>query len=107
MSKTLVNAKPDLEKDLKDLLQKASYEAFMTANLPDSSSPEIASFVTKTTKNSAQKFSDKFAEIAYQPMADAIYKFVKEIGIIAKPSTLMSPYGPVTGVINLNEFTII
>ena len=107
MPKTLAGAKPDLENDLKILLQKASYEAFMTANLPDSSNPEVAGFVTDTMMDAAQKFSDKFSEEAYQPMANAIYKFVKEIGILAKPAALMSPQGSVTGIINLNDFTII
>lgn len=107
MPKTLAGAKPDLEKDLKNLLQKASYEAFMTANIPDEKAPEISASVTNTMKDAAQKFSDKFAEIACQPMADAIYKFVKEIGITAQPKSLFAASSPVTGIINLNEFTII
>ena len=89
-----------------NLLQAAAYSAYMTAN-NQSDSPEISAFVTQTMNAAAQKFSDKFAEVAYQPMADAIYKFVKEIGILAKPTALLSPHGPVTGIINLNDFTII
>ena len=107
MPKTLVGAKPELEQDLKTILQAAAYAAFLTANTPAGADEAISSFVTKTMTDAAQKFSDKFAETAYQPLANAIYKYVKEIGITATPKALMSPHVPVTGSIMLNEFTII
>lgn len=109
MPKTLAGAKPELANDLKDLLQKAAYEALLTGNRPSGDNPEISANTTKVMQDAAQRFSDKFAELAYQPMADAIYKFVKEIGITAVPKgTLIAPTsgGPVTGSIIINDFII-
>ena len=106
MPKTLIGARPVLETDLRIILQKAAFEAFMTANVPGGESPEVSGYVTNAMTDAATKFSNKFAEEAYKPLANAIYNFVKEIGITAVPTTLMSPHGPVTGSIKLNEFTI-
>ena len=106
MPATLIGARPKLESDLRRILQKAAEEAFKTANKGDGSDMQIESYVNNAIKDAAKKFSEKFAEEAYKEMANAIYEFVKEIGIEAKPGLLMSPHGPVTGAIMLNEFTI-
>jgi hypothetical protein len=109
MPKTLIGAKPELITDLKDLLQKAAYGAFMTTNMPEGEEAAVSSFVTQATMDAAQKFSDRFAELACMPMADAIYKFVKEIAITLVPQgTLVAPPtgGPVTGTALPNQFTV-
>lgn len=106
MPATLIGAKPKLESDLRRILQKAAEEAFKTANKGDGSDMQIESYVNNAIKDAAKRFSEKFAEEAYKEMANAIYEFVKEIGIKATPGLLMSPHGPVTGAIMLNEFTI-
>lgn len=62
-----------------------------------------------------QKKAQEFAMKAAGPVADAIYKFVKEIGIqvtippsvIAPPLPPALPGGPCSGIIPMTSFTII
>ena len=61
-----------------------------------------------------QDRANRFAQNACGPVADAIYNFVKEIGImatqlnsvIAPPLPPALPGGPCSGVININDYTI-
>ena len=51
-------------------------------------------------------YAKKAAEKASQPLAEAIYNFVMEIGILAVPKSLTAPNGPVSGVINMVDFKV-
>ena len=58
------------------------------------------------------KFQDikaiEFANSLSVDMADAIYKFVKEIGIqVTIPPSVIAPSGPCSGIIPMTSFTII
>lgn len=105
---TLIGAKPKLEIDLKRILQKAAEEAFKTANKGDGSDMQIESYVDNAIKDAAKKFSEKFAEEAYKEMANAIYEFVREIGITMTPSkgTLVAGIVPVTGTALISDFIV-
>lgn len=107
MPKTLIGAKPELKQGLYDSLKHASYEAYMTANSPSGADPVISSYVLKTTKQAATKFSECFAEIASTEISEVIYKYIKEMGIQLSPIGLSAPNGPVTGTTGPNTFTII
>lgn len=94
--KTLIASKPKLETDLKKLLEDASYEAEMTM-LGDGKNVDsgVAARVKKDFDTSARKKAQKFAEMAYRPLAQAIYDFVMEIGITLIPKgTLIAPQAP-------------
>lgn len=101
--KTLAASKPKLEQDLKKLLEDACYESEMTMfNENTDADPRIVATVRNTMDEAAHKKAKKFAEQAYQPLAQAIYDFVMEIGINLVPKgTLLAPPGiaggPVTG----------
>lgn len=100
---TLEGAKPKLEQDLKKLLEDASYDADMSMIIEDASvDSRIMAKVKSVMDEACRKKAKKFAETAYKPLAQAIYDFVKEIGINLVPKgTLLSPPGitggPVTG----------
>lgn len=101
----LINAKPELENSIKTALYDALKEAHMT-------------FFTKGDNDVAnnamelhlQTMADKFATAASTnaapKIADAIYKFVLQIGIEATPMKLKAQNYPVIGVINQTEFKI-
>jgi len=102
---TLKDAKPYLEKDLKKLLEDAMYEADMTCVLEgDEIEPSVAAKISKDMDAAMRKKAKKFAETACEPLATAIYDFVKEIGIVLRPTgLLMAPQAmsgmlPVQGV---------
>lgn len=104
---TLERAKPKLESDLRRILQKAAEEAFKTANKGDGSDMQIESYVDNAIKDAAKKFSEKFAEEAHKEMANAIYEFVREIGITMTPkSTLVAGVVPVTGTALISDFIV-
>lgn len=93
---TLQGAKPKLEQDLKKLLEDASYEADMSMLQENGDvDPRIAAKVKKDMDAACRKKAQKFAEKAYKPLAQAIYDFVKEIGINLVPKgTLIAPQAP-------------
>lgn len=102
MSMTLQGAKPLLEQKL----YKAFYDAYMTQC--DANSLESASKYDGETKSAFQKKADQFSKSLSKDMADAIYNFVKEIGIQANVSgVVIAPSGPCTGMIPMTNFTII
>lgn len=108
----LSSAKPTLQSDLEDLLEEAAYEAFMTTQeSPSGTASSISNRMEKELKSAASNFAKKFAEVAGEPMAEAIYNFVKEIGIIATPSgslisTSITSPSPVTGTMPMSDFAI-
>ena len=101
----LVSAKPNLEQKLNKVL----YDAYMTQYNED---PEIGS-CNSEAKSELDKAAKKFADEAAGPTADAIYNFVKEIGIIISvPPTVISPItpilpgGPCSGAIPQTNITV-
>ena len=93
-------AKPILEKKLLDIL----YNAYMSQYSTD---PEAGN-CNLEAKKSFEKAASKFAQTAAGPCAQAIYDFVKEIGIqstvtgtiVAPPMPPALPGGPCNGVIS-------
>ena len=104
----LIDSKPKLQQDIYDILKKSMYEAYMSTFDKDA---DINSVIKNRVKNdmmdTAKKYAETFANTACEPMAEAIYEFVKSIGIIATPTSLVSPHGPVTGAINANDHKIL
>lgn len=110
-------AKPTLQNNIKSILEKAVYEAYMTQyainQIPQASSYD--SKIKSELEKKAKDFSKKFADIASEPVATAIYDFVKEIGIvitipplaIAPPLPPTLPGGPCTGTIPMTNITIL
>lgn len=108
MAKTLIASKPKLQADLLKLLQKAAFEAYKTQINSGAAEGGTQAFMDTKLNAAALKFSQKFAQTAAGPMADAIYNFTKEIGINAvNVSTVVSPVGPCIGAIPMNNFTIV
>ena len=98
---TLAGAKPKLEMDL----NKAFYDAYMT-QYEDNKVSEAWKY-NSDMKNALDKKAHEFADSMAKDMADAIYNFVKEIGIMAKVSgTVVAPSGPCAGTIPLTGFTV-
>lgn len=97
--KTLAGAKPKLEEDIKKLLEDSFYKAEMTAlDEGGDADSRIIAMVKQEMDKASRKKAQEFANKAYKPLADAIYDFVKEIGIDLIPKgTLTSPTGPVGG----------
>lgn len=108
----LSSAKPKLKSDLEKILYDAMYEAYKTTFLESSiTDGSISKNADNEIETAAKKFADKASKTAAEPMATAIYDFVKSIGIMASPKgTLISPGGlvpaPVTGTILMTDFTI-
>lgn len=102
----LSTAKPILQMNL----QKILYDAYMTQYQPD---PSMNSCNTEA-QISMEQAAIKFAQKASGPTADAIYNFVKEIGItIMVPPSIISPPlppalpgGPCSGSIPPTNITI-
>lgn len=100
----LETAKPKLQTDIENAIFEAFKEAEMTQCSNDGSI--LGNAMEAHIQQGASKYAKKAAEIAAPKIAEAIYDFVKEIGITATPTTLVSPSGPVTGVIKMPDFTI-
>lgn len=99
MGITLSAAKPKLEKDL----YKAFYDAYTSQFSSNSEAGKHSGDAQKVIEDGADKFADKLSK----SMAQAIYDFVKEIGIQATLSgTVISPSGPCTGALPPTSFTI-
>lgn len=101
MPMTLSGAKPKLEQEL----NKAFYDAYMT-QYEDNKVPEAGKY-NSNVKSSLEKKAHEFADSMAKDMANAIYNFVKEIGIMATVTgTITAPSGPCMGNIPLTNFTI-
>lgn len=108
----LKTALPTLESDLYNIIQEASYNAFMTTQIASSyASDSVSTRMDSELTQAATNFSVMFAETAAEPMADAIYRFVLEIGIVGTPSgslisTSIKTPSPVTGSMPMSDFAI-
>ena len=109
--------KPTLQNNIKIMLEKAVYKAYMVQYTPNQIS-QASSYddkIKNELEKKAKEFSKKFAENASEPVATAIYDFVKEIGIvitippsaIAPPLPPTLPGGPCTGTIPMTNITIL
>ena len=90
------------------------YEAFMTSlGKGDDVDPTISATITADMEIAARKYSMKFASVLAPRLADAIYKFVSEIGINLSPKgTLLAPQAmsgvlPVTGTASTSTKDIV
>lgn len=109
MANTLIASKPVLEQELKKLLYEAYLAQFL--NMTDQS---LANLNAEMIKN-AHQMANKFAKAASKGAANAIYDFVKSIGITITPTGMMAPPapsgyppgGPATGTITSSNITII
>lgn len=104
----LITAKPILQNSLLSML----IDAYMTQFAPSLDSD--GSSVDGKANSKIQQKAINFAKAAAGPTADAIYKFVKEIGIdisippsvIAPPLPPILPGGPCKGMISMNNVKI-
>lgn len=102
----LSTAKPILEMKLRQILIDA-YKTQFTANSQAGSQVGVVS-------SDIDKAALNFANKAAPATADAIYNFVKEIGILINPSPSVVapplppslPGGPCTGIIPITNITI-
>jgi hypothetical protein len=107
-NKTLGASLPKLQADLLKILQKAAFEAYKTQLNAGTADGGVQARMDAKLNAAALKFSQKFAQEAAQPMAKAIYDFTMEIGINAtNVSTVISPHGPCTGAIPMNNFKVV
>lgn len=100
----LSSALPELQNSIQIALQTALTQAQMTLHMPGDDS--LNSSMRTYMLSLANMYSTTAATIAAPLIADAIYKFVLQIGIDAAPLKLKTTQGPVTGEINQTEFKI-
>ena len=100
MAKTLIESKPVLQADL----FKAFYDAYMTQFTP--SLDLDGSSVDGEAKSKMQQKATDFSQKLSIGMADAIYKFVKEISIQATVAGVIAPSGLCTGTIPPISFKV-
>ena len=101
MPKTLAGAKIILQMDLFNAFK----DAYMTQF--ESNVVTAASKYDSGRKSSLEKKAIDFADSLSKSMAEAIYAFVKEIGIQASMTgTVIAPSGPCTGNIPMPNFTV-
>lgn len=105
----LATAKTVLQNSLLSML----IDAYMTQFVPSLDSDGSAADGEANSK--MRQKATNFAKAAAGPTADAIYKFVKEIGIdisippsvMAPPSPPTLPGGPCSGMISMNNVKIL
>lgn len=101
MPLTLAGAKTILQMDLFNAFK----DAYMTQF--ESNVVTAASKYDSGRKSSLEKKAIEFADSLSKDMAEAIYAFVKEIGIQATISgTVVAPSGPCMGSIQIPDFTV-
>ena len=101
-------AKPILQQQLLSILEAGYMSQF------DPNELGAAQKHDGDAKSVFQDRAKRFSQSAAGPVADAIYNFVKEIGImatqlnsvIAPPLPPTLPGGPCNGVIQINDYTI-
>lgn len=113
---TLAASLPKFNADLFKSIQDAMYEAYMSSlDKGDNVDPAIAARIRADMEIAARKYALTFAKKLAPALADNIYKFVSEIGIILTPKgTLIAPQAPagalpITGVASTTtkDFTIV
>lgn len=108
----LQSALPTLKQQFKNLIKKASYEAFKTTiEIPQDTPDEIKRAIERERERSAQRFSNKFMEECAESLAQSIHDYVKQIAIQATPSgslisTSINYPSPVAGMIPPNDFKV-
>ena len=103
-------AKIELQNKLKSIIKLAFYNAYMTQNQPNavSEAQKYDNVGKDQMKKLANDYAEELSKSLAKDMAEAIYNFVKEIGIqVTIPPSVIAPSGPCTGVIPLTSFTII
>lgn len=98
---------------LKQKIQKILYDAYMT-QFSGNVVPEAAKY-DNIMEEGFKKNADKFSKIAAGPATDAIYNFIKEIGInitvsgtiTAPPLPPVLPSGPCTGSISASNIIVL
>lgn len=96
----LILAKTILQADL----YKAFYDAYMADFAPNKVVEEKA--YDATAKIAMQKKAANYASGLSKDLANAIYKFVKEIDIQASVTGVIAPSGPCMGMIPPTNFKI-
>lgn len=104
----LSTAKPKLKLDI-EMALKSDKVAKVFENALLSTFPDI------DDDNGAQDIAEAFGKLCAkglatalsQPIADAVDAYTKEIGLLITPTTLVSPVGPVTGVIQPTEVKVL
>lgn len=101
LSQALTPLKQDIEKLLNSSSTAEAFEkALLTTFGPDAvDDDDFKKIAADFGKVAALHLSRSISE----PLGDAIDKYVKQIGFIIAPSALMSPFGPVTGVITSSD----
>lgn len=102
----LTNAEPKLIADIRAAIYNSARAAMISTLSPVSNAP-IDQAAADNMAKLADKFAAAFADSCAEPLSHAIYDFVVEIGIIARPIALVAGQSPVAGVINPAEFEII
>lgn len=97
----LITTKTILQADL----YKAFYDAYMVDFTPNIVAEERS--YDANIKSAMEKKAIKYATGLSIDLTDAIYKFVKEIGIQASATGVIAPSGPCTGVIPPSNFKIL
>ena len=109
MGQTLGVAKNKLKEDLKNAFYDAAYKAYMTQHQPNaiSEAQKHDNIGKKQMEKLAIDFAEELSNSLAKDMSEALYNFVKEIGIqITIPPTVIAPSGPCSGVIPPTSFTI-
>jgi len=103
----LSTAKPklklDIEMALKDDKVAKVFEKALLSTFPDISDENGAN---DTAQAFGKLCAKGMATALAQPLTDAIDAYVKEIGILATPTALVSPVGPVSGAMPMTDFQI-
>lgn len=101
-------AKPKLKLDiqmaLKDDRVAKVFEEALLSTFPDIDGDNGANDIASDFGKLCAK---GLASALAQPITDAVDAYVKEIGIIITPTTLISPMGPVSGVIQPTDVQIL
>ena len=112
--KSLAIAKPQFQQDIYNILYDAAENAYMTQFQSNSieNARDYDIKIKERMMKISKDFATQFAETAYKPLADIIEAYIKDMHIIINhipKGTLISPSGPVTGVLNIlpNEVEII
>lgn len=102
----LSTAKPTLEKQINNILKDALYKAQMK-QFRGGGDANLSQIMYNHMQKMAMEFATTAADEASGKLANAIYDFVKAIGITAVvKGTLSNTGGPVTGTIYPKDFQI-
>ena len=96
-----------LTTSLQDILYKSMLAAQLSLVNEEYVKPgEVSQLAKKDIQSSAENIAKIFSQQAANEIAKAMEKFVLSLKIQATPTKLMSPSGPVTGMINFDEIKL-